>query len=238
MKNILIFNEFYHEKTMPECAAVYPKGIHAELASIFDSKEYVVTTVTQDMEDCGMTESLLAQTDCLIWWGHARHHEVSDRVTQMVCAAVLKGMGLICLHSAHMSKPFRALMGTSCSLQYREGDMENLWVIHPTHPIAHGVDACIAIPEEEMYGEYFDVPKPDDTIFLGWFAGGEVFRSGMTFTRGMGKIFYFQPGHETNPTYKIPMIRKILRQAADWVSTGLRADYTVCHWKEAEIKQK
>ncbi|MBQ8312966.1 MAG: ThuA domain-containing protein, partial [Clostridia bacterium] len=70
----------------------------------------------------------------------------------------------------------------------------------------------------EMYGECFDIPRPDDIIFIGWFAGGQVFRSGVTFTRGRGKIFYFQPGHEEAPVYEHPDIQRIITNAVRWAA--------------------
>jgi trehalose utilization protein len=76
-----------------------------------------------------------------------------------------------------------------------------------------------------MYGEFFDIPKPDEVIFTGWFSGGEVFRSGCTFSRGYGKIFYFQPGHEEYPIYYMPEIQKIICNAARFC-TPMRASRT------------
>src|SRR6185503_4900387 len=110
---------------------------------------------------------------------------------------VLDGMGLVVLHSGHFSKPFIRLMGTSCSLRWRESaDRELVWTVHPSHPIAAGIPAVIPLAEHEMYGEFFDIPVPDELIFVSSFSGGEVFRSGCTFRRGHGKIFYFSPGDQ------------------------------------------
>ncbi len=67
-----------------------------------------------------------------------------------------------------------------------------------------------------MYGEYFDIPKADDVIFTGWFSTGDVFRSGVTFSRGKGRIFYFQPGHEEYPIYYNKDIQKIIKNAVYW----------------------
>ncbi|MBQ7680418.1 MAG: ThuA domain-containing protein, partial [Butyrivibrio sp.] len=167
---------------------------------------------------------LLQETDVLIWWSHARQEEVTDETVRLVKEAVLAGMGLIALHSAHYSKVLRALLGTTMTLHWRHGDREKLWCVAPSHPIAQGIPACVDIPEEEMYGEHFDIPKPDDIIFIGWFAGGEVFRSGVTFTRGLGKIFYFQPGHEEAPVYEHPDIQKIIANAVRWALPLARND--------------
>jgi trehalose utilization protein len=128
-------------------------------------------------------------------------------------------MGLIALHSAHYSKIFKRLMGTSCSLTWREaGERERLWVCNPGHPIARGIDRYLEIENTEMYGEPFAVPTPDEIIFLSWFEGGEAFRSGCTWKRGNGKIFYFRPGHEVYPIYFHPVVRLVLRNAAHWAA--------------------
>ena len=116
-------------------------------------------------------------------------------------------MGLIVLHSAHLSKIFRRLMGTRCNLRWREADdRELVWTVAPQHPIAAGVPHPIVIPKHEMYGEYFDIPPPDELVFVSSFTGGEVFRSGCCFRRGKGRVFYFSPGHETYPIYHDPVI--------------------------------
>jgi len=88
-----------------------------------------------------------------------------------------------------------------------------------------------------MYGEPFDIPAPEDTVFISWFAGGEVFRAGVTFRRGYGRIFYFQPGHETYPIYYDESIRLILRNAADWAAPTSRVKNIGCpHMKPLEGK--
>jgi trehalose utilization protein len=140
-------------------------------------------------------------------------------VVDRVYKRVLDGMGLIVLHSGHYSKVFKRLMGTSCSLKWREaGEKERLWVIEPGHPIVEGLGEYIEIPHVEMYGERFDIPAPDTLVFVSWFQGGEVFRSGCCFHRGSGKIFYFRPGHETFPIYYQPEIRRVLRNAVHWAA--------------------
>ncbi|MBQ8313391.1 MAG: ThuA domain-containing protein, partial [Clostridia bacterium] len=192
---VTVWNEFVHERELPEIRAVYPEGIHGCLRSFLEKEQDItVKCVTLDMPNQGITKELLDNTDVLIWWSHARQDDITDETVRLVRNAVHSGMGLIALHSAHFSRIMRDLLGTTMTLHWRHGDREKLWCIDPTHPIAQGVPACIDIPEEEMYGECFDIPRPDDIIFIGWFAGGQVFRSGVTFTRGRGKIFYFQPG--------------------------------------------
>ena len=121
---------------------------------------------------------MLDATDVLLWWGHVAHDQVSDAVVDRVQHAVLGGMGLVVLHSGHFSRPFRRLMGTSCSLRWREaGEHERLWNLRPDHPVMAGIPDHIELAEEEMYGERFDIPDPDELLMIGWFPGGEVFRS-------------------------------------------------------------
>ena len=175
----------------------------------------------QDDGDDGsmLTDEILDKTDVLVWWGHCMHDKVSDALVEKIVARVLCGMGCIFLHSAHLSKPLRRLLGTGCTLKWREvNERERLWVTAPAHPIAAGLPEHIELESEEMYGEHFDIPTPDELVFIGWFEGGEVFRSGVTYNRGKGKIFYFQPGHESNPSYHNPLVRKILINAANWVA--------------------
>lgn len=216
---VTVWNEFVHERELPEIRAVYPEGIHGCLRNFLEKEQDItVRCVTLDMPDQGITQELLDNTDVLIWWSHARQEDISDETVRLVRNAVHSGMGLVALHSAHFSRIMRDLLGTTMTLHWRHGDREKLWCIDPTHPIAQGVPACIDIPEEEMYGECFDIPRPDDIIFIGWFAGGQVFRSGVTFTRGRGKIFYFQPGHEEAPVYQHPDIQRIIINAVRWAA--------------------
>lgn len=211
MIRVTVWNEYKHEREYEGIRKVYPEGIHGCIAAFLGKEEdMVVRTATFDMPEHGLSEEVLQETDVLIIWSHALQEEFSDEVAERVRKHVLGGMGLVALHSAHFSKIMKKLLGTSMTLKWRHGDREKLWCIAPTHPIAAGVPAMIEIPQEEMYGEYFDIPKPDDVIFTGWFAGGEVFRSGCTFTRGYGRIFYFQPGHEEYPVYYIPQIQQII----------------------------
>lgn len=217
--NIVVWNEYRHEKSNEVVAAIYPEGIHAVIAQGLQQEGVNVKTATLDEVEHGLTDKVLSETDVLIWWGHKAHEEVQDEIVQKVYQRVLEGMGMIVLHSGHFSKIFKKLMGTSCDLKWRQvGEKERLWVVNPSHPIVEGIDEYIELEKEEMYGEFFDVPEPESTLFLSWFAGGEVFRSGCTYTRGKGKIFYFRPGHETYPTYHHPQIKKVIANAARWAA--------------------
>ncbi|HET6450178.1 MAG TPA: ThuA domain-containing protein [Spirochaetia bacterium] len=217
-----VWNEFRHERKDPEVTAIYPRGIHETIAAALRAEGGLqVRTATLDEPEHGLGGDVLANTDVLLWWGHMAHEEVSDAVAARVQARVLEGMGLVVLHSAHMSKPFTRLMGTSCLLRWREaGEKERLWVVEPGHPIVDGIGPYFEIPHEEMYGERFDIPAPDATVLISWFAGGNVFRSGCCFTRGKGRIFYFRPGHETFPTYLQPEVQRVIRNAVKWAAPG------------------
>lgn len=219
---VTVWNEFRHEKSDPAVAAIYPKGIHGAIAAALSVEpEMTVRTATLDDPAHGLTDDALASTDVLTWWGHMAHDQVRDEVAEKVQKRVHEGMGLIVLHSGHMSKPFVRLMGTSCLLRWREaGEKERLWVVEPGHPIVDGLGPYFEIPHEEMYGERFDVPAPESTVFISWFVGGNVFRSGCCFTRGKGRIFYFRPGHETFPTYHQSEVQLVIRNAVRWAAPG------------------
>jgi trehalose utilization protein len=216
---VTVWNEGRHEKIDPAIGKIYPEGIHGAIAKGLRSKGLTVRTATLEDPEHGLTEDVLAQTDVLLWWGHMAHNEVNDAVVERVHQRVLAGMGLMVLHSGHKSKIFMKLMGTSCDLLWREiGEKERLWVVNPGHPIASGLKDCFVIPHEEMYGEHFDIPAPDETVFISWFQGGEVFRSGCCFYRGNGKIFYFRPGHETYPTYYQPEVLQVIYNGVLWAA--------------------
>jgi trehalose utilization protein len=213
---ILVWNEGRHEKANPLVAQIYPHGIHHAIAEPLRARGYSVETATLDDPEHGLTVERLAQTDVLFWWGHLAHHEVQDEIVARVHRRVLEGMGLIPLHSAHFSKIFQKLMGTTCNLMWREAnERERIWVVEPAHPIAAGLGPYFEIDHEEMYGEPFDIPAPESLVFVSWFQGGEVFRSGCCYRRGRGKIFYFRPGHETYPTY---YHQQVIRNAVEWVA--------------------
>ena len=221
---VAVWNEFRHEQQNPEVAKVYPDGIHAVIAAAIEEQlgadQVSIRTATLDECEHGLTADVLSEIDVLTWWGHMVHDEVADEVVDRVQRRVLDGMGLIVLHSGHGAKIFKRLMGTGCMLRWREAaEKERLWIVDPTHPIVDGFEQeFFELPRTEMYGEYFDIPTPDELVFISWFAGGEVFRSGCTFRRGKGRIFYFRPGHETYPIYFDSNVRRILGNAVRWAS--------------------
>jgi len=227
--NVTIWNEFIHEKEKEHIKAIYPNGIHGQIAEFLKQEsEIEVKTATLNEPNHGLSDDVLENTDVLIWWGHGAHDKVEDEIVAKIHQRVLRGMGLIALHSAHHSKIFKSLMGTTCNLLWRDADRERIWCIEPNHPIAKGVPPHFELEQEEMYGERFDIPLPDEIIFLGWFKGGEVFRSGCTFKRGLGKIFYFQPGHEDYAIYHNENVIKIITNAVYWAKPNVFADELSC----------
>ena len=214
----LIWGENVHEQKNKIVADNYPDGMHNQIAKLLSSDGNIVTkTTTLQEPEHGCTVEALANTDVLVWWGHAAHGEVQDEIVERIAKRVWEGMGLIVLHSGHFSKIFKRLMGSPCALHWREaGERERLWVTNPGHPIAKGLPAYFELEMEEMYGEPFSVPEPLETVFVSWFQGGEVFRSGLTYRRGAGNIFYFRPGHETYPTYHDKTVGLVLRNAVNW----------------------
>jgi len=229
MIRVTVWNEFFHEKEHQVVKDIYPQGMHNAIADFLRCEDIQVRTATLDDEECGLTEEVLKNTDVLIWWGHMKHHEVPDEIAERVKNEVQNGMGFIALHSAHMSKPFRLLMGTSCTLDCREdGDLERVWTVNYAHPIAQGIGRYFELPHVEAYSEPFGIPEPDEVVFIGWYKGGEVFRSGCTFHRNYGKIFYFQPGHETFPIFYDENVQKVICNAVYWANPIYRVDSLYC----------
>ena len=224
MLQVTVWNEFRHEKKNPKVREIYPDGIHNAIATFLGEQPDInVTTATLDEPEHGLGGDVLDDTDVLLWWGHGAHSEVSDAITAKVQQRVLEGMGFIALHSAHYAKPFKALLGTTCSLKWREAtDKERLWNTMPSHPILGGIGEYFEIPQEEMYGEPFGIPQPEELLLISWFTGGEVFRSCATWQRGHGKIVYFRPGHETFPTYHQAEVQTIITNAVYWARPTVR----------------
>ena len=220
---VTIWNEYRHEREAGPVGEYirqfYPRGIHRYLAEHLAAEDLAICTASLDEPEQGLSGELLQSTDVLVWWGHCAHDEVNDELVERIRQRILAGMGLIVLHSGHYSKIFRRMMGTACRLRWREaGERERLWVVAPAHPIAQGIPETFVIPNHEMYGEPFDLPQDGRIIFMSWFEGGNVFRSGVTFERDRGKIFYFSPGHETFPVYHDEVIQQILKNAVRWAA--------------------
>ncbi|GHU07892.1 trehalose utilization protein ThuA [Spirochaetia bacterium] len=228
---VTVWNEYGKEQEGKEVSDVYPNGMHEAIAA-FLNKDPEISAKTSTMRDSeqGLSEALLAETDVMLWWGHIHHNEVEEKYVQRVIDSVHSGMGIIFLHSAHQSRPFLRLLGTSGRLSWREAnERERLWTATPGHPIAQGVPEQFVIEHDEMYSEPFGIPEPLSTVFIGWFQGGNVLRSGVTFMRNNGRIFYFQPGHETFPVYHNVHVQRILTNAVKWSHpVGPRIDAKNC----------
>ncbi|HEY5787970.1 MAG TPA: ThuA domain-containing protein [Microlunatus sp.] len=217
---VTVWSENHHERHDPPVAALYLDGIHGTIAAaLAGDSAFAVRTATQDQPEQGLGGGLLDETDVLLWWGHRVQDEVDDAHAETVRRRVSEGMGLVALHSALNSKPFRAVVGTTGrSFGFRHGGRELVWTATAGHPIVHGIPNPVIVPDSEMYCEPFDVGQVDETVFISGFDGGEVFRSGLSFRRGRGKVFYFGPGHEEYPIYHDPTIQQILRNAVHWVT--------------------
>jgi len=223
--HVTVWNEYRQEHEQPEVAAIYPKGIHGALAEMLGEwADLEVRTATLDEPENGLPQEVLDDTDVLVWWGHRYHNDVAEATVQRVCQRVYEGMGFVVLHSGHASLPFQRLMGTETGKLrwYEDEDPQRLWVVAPGHPIAEGIGEYFEIPHDETYGELFHVPAPDELVFITWYPGGEVFRSGCCWQRGAGKIFYFQPGHETLPVYYQPEVRRVIANAVHWAAPEQR----------------
>lgn len=226
MTRIAIYNEFVHEREEDEIKKIYPDGIHMAIKSFLEENEdYEIITTTLDDHEKVLTPEFLQTVDVLLWWGHMAHDKVSDKVASDVRDAVHSGMGFVVLHSGHHSKPFKLLMGTPCNLSWRmDDDSEYVWVVDPSHPIARGLGRYIKLEGEEVYSEPFSIPEPDKLVFIGTYDGGEVFRSGCCYQRGNGRIFYFQPGHESYPTYYNKDVQTVIKNAVKWVKPDYRKE--------------
>ena len=238
MIRVTVWNEYVHEKTDEDVRKIYPEGLHNFIKSFLEEEEdFVVNAVSPDDTEYGLSDELLDNTDVLLWWAHKAHKLVPEDRVEKVVNRVLSGMGIIFLHSAHYSKPMIRLLGTTCSLAWRNDSRERLWCCNPAHPIAKGLPMHIEIPEEEMYGEHFDIPQPDELVYLGWYNTGEVFRSVITYMRGYGRLVYIQPGHEANPTYHIPEIQQLIKNAVRYAKpTGAVRPTLGCNNKPAPLE--
>ena len=231
--NVVVWNEFRHEKLEEACRNIYPDGIHGLIKSFLEADDATlnVRLAALDDPDQGLPDDVLNETDVLLWWGHMAHHEVDDGLVERIRQRVYMGkMGLIVLHSGHHSKIFRKLMGTTGNLGWHDDTRERIFVTNPAHPIAQGLPLNFEIASEECYTEPFAIPEPQELVFIGWYNTGEVFRSGCCFHRGNGRIFYFQPGHETGNSFFVPEVRRIYRNAARWAAPVLRVDEVTCPW--------
>ena len=225
--NVTIWNEFRHEKTDEKVREIYPEGIHAYLKSVLDCDDFNITLAALDDPDQGLPDEVLNNTDVLIWWAHMYHWDVTEELADRIRDRVFAGMGLILLHSAHYSKVIQKVVGMTGHLTWGDEVREIVWNVNPTHPIAAGIPTHFVLPKEEIYGEPFQIPEPDEQIFIGWYETGQVFRSGCTWRRGYGKVFYFQPGHESVPTFYNEYVQRIIKNAIYWAAPQNTEGYRI-----------
>ena len=224
---VTVWNEYLHEKQFEEVAAIYPKGIHGCIAEFLEKAGMETKAATLEEPEHGLTQEVLEDTDVLIWWGHMAHGEVSDELVKKIQSRVYLGkMGFVALHSAHHSKPFRAIVGTNGNLSWGRNQKEIIWNLMPSHEIAAGIPDHFLLESEELYSEPFYIPQPDALVFGAWYEDGHIMRAGACFHRGAGKVFYFQPGHETCRSFFNPYVRRIITNAVRWAAPNEIA-YTI-----------
>lgn len=217
--NVLVWSE----ETVSD--DVYPNDINSAVAEhLNEHDDLVARAVSIGEPEQGVGEDRLDWADTLVWWGHARHDDVTDETVDRVEAAVTDdGLGFVSLHSAHYSRPFTRLCGTSGDLgevRYEDippGETETVTVEASDHPLARGV-SDFALPDVEMFGEPFDIPEPDEVVFRSEFEEGGWFRSGVTFTFGEARGVYFRPGHEEFRIYHDPNVRRVIANAVRWTA--------------------
>ncbi|MGH8247970.1 MAG: ThuA domain-containing protein [Gammaproteobacteria bacterium] len=223
----------WSERTEP--ANVYPEGINGVIATMLkDNKNVRVTVANLSDPELGLSESVLEQTDVLVWFGHRKHKEVSDEVVDRVVRHVMeRGMGYLPLHSAHYARPFQRLMvkrAEATGYKLASNPVggwsgvshpkvpQTIKVLAPKHPVAKGIKDFV-IPQDEMYVNPFNVPPPDVKVLEGVWEGGEQQGSdGMIWNMGKGRVFYFRPGHETYPVFQQPEVQQVLKNAVKWLA--------------------
>jgi len=217
----------WSEGTAPK--NVYPNDINTAIAEGLraseDMKDWDVVVANLSDPDQGLPDALLAKADVLVWWGHKKHGAVKDDLVNKIEKRVKEeGMGFIALHSAHFSKPNKVLMGTACTFAAYVCDNKEtvIKVAAAEHPITQGVAKEFTIENEERYSDPYAVPPaaatPLGSTHIHKDGVKEESTQGYCWTVGKGRYFYFQSGHETNPIYFQPEIRKIMANAVNWAA--------------------
>jgi trehalose utilization protein len=217
----------WSEGTAPK--GVYPNDINGAIAEGLRAseqlKEWDVVVANLSDPDQGLPDALLAKADVLVWWGHKKHGEVKDELVNRIEKRVKEeGMGFIALHSAHFAKPNKRLMGSPCTFKAYVGDNKEtvIKVTDADHPLAKGVAKEFTIENAERYSDPYAVPPAAATPFGGTHIHKDGVKEestqGYCWTVGKANYFYFQAGHETNPIYFQPEIRKIMANAVIWAA--------------------
>ncbi len=219
---VTVWNEFEDEIRKPDILELYPGGVHEHIASFLRKEEdmEVRTATFKDEIAFGIPDEVIDRTDVLILYSHMLQDMVSDeRVQKVIDRVVNEGMGLIVLHSGLWNKLTQRLIGPGGYNGYREiRERERVWVVDQGHPIAKDLPIYFDFAHSEMYGEPATFPAPDELIFLSWYQGGEAARSGMTWRRGAGKIFYFSPGHARYDVMHSEYYQRVVINAVRWVA--------------------
>jgi len=217
----------WSEGTAPK--NVYPSDINTAIADGLrasdELKNWDVVTANLSDPEQGLPDDLLNKTDVLVWWGHKKHRDVKDALVDKIEKRVKDaGMGFIALHSAHFAKPNKRLMGTPCTFAAYVGDNKEtvVKVAQFDHPIAKGAAQTFTIENVERYSDPYAVPPTAEKPF----GGTHVHKDGTTeesvqgycWTVGKARYFYFQSGHETNPVFFHPEVRKIMANAVIWAA--------------------
>ena len=218
---VTVWSEVIDPVLEPRAVTYYPDDINVYLAEFLSIEhDFEVRTANLRQKENGLSQEILNDTDVLVWWSHLYDDQVSDETAQRVAETVLNGMGILFLHASLGSKPAKILLGTNSNTgKYREiGEKEKIWVVDRSHPVVDGMEKeYIEIPASEMYGEPYGIPTPDDIVFISWFEGGEVLRSGVDWKKGAGKVFFFAPGHEEFPVYYHSEIQKAVKNIVRWL---------------------
>jgi trehalose utilization protein len=218
----------WSEQTEPR--NIYPNGISGALADYLNKQsEFEAKTATLDDPDNGVSESVLGQTDVVIWFGHKKHAQVPDVAVDRIDKHVKeRGMGFIALHSSHYSKALKKLLNAagSWSSYVNHGKPEQMWIVLPGHPIAEGV-TDFTIPQTEIYTEPFAVPEPESVVVEGTWESGHRGREVMTWSLGKGRLVYIRAGHEEYPIYFMPQMQKLVANSAKWAAGRTAASKTL-----------
>lgn len=217
----------WSEGTAPK--EIYPNDINGAIAEGLKAsplmKDWDVVIAGIDDPDQRISDELLKKTDVLIWWGHKKHGDVKDALVDKIEKRVKEeGMGFIALHSAHFAKPNKRIMGTPCTFAaYVCDNKENVVsVAMPNHPICKGVAKTFTVANDERYSDPYAVPTPDavplTAIQVRNDGTKEEAKMGFCWTVGKARMFYLQMGHETNPIYFDPEIRKVMANAVLWAA--------------------
>ncbi|MCB1210576.1 MAG: hypothetical protein KDK97_14695, partial [Verrucomicrobiales bacterium] len=97
------------DERQPRQAEAYENFLGNEISKQLtaSAKGLELRSAALDDPEQGLTEENLKWANVLVWWGHARHKDVTDESVKRVMDRLLAGdLDLIALHSAHWARPF------------------------------------------------------------------------------------------------------------------------------------